>query len=188
MDEKRFEKIKSFAKDFPTPCLIVDLEIVRNKYLELQASMPDYKIYYAVKANPMPEIIMLLNELGANFDLASPYELDHLLNLGIEPTRLSFGNTIKKVNDIKYFYEKGVRLFTTDSKIDLANLAKYAPGSKVLFRILTEGTGADWPLSRKFGSHPDTIYHLIVKASKMFTTLGNFFSCGLSTTRYWSVG
>ena len=167
MDEERFEKIMSFAKDIPTPCLIVDLDIVRNKYLELQASMPNYKIYYAVKANPMLEVIMLLNELGANFDLASPYELDQMLNLGIEPSRLSFGNTIKKVNDIKYFYEKGVRLFATDSKLDLDNLAKYAPGSKVLFRILTEGTGADWPLSRKFGSHPDTIYHLILKSAKM---------------------
>jgi len=167
MDEERFEKIMAFAEKIPTPCLIVDLDIVRNKYLELQASMPNYKIYYAVKANPMLEVIMLLNELGANFDLASPYELDQMLNLGIEPSRLSFGNTIKKVNDIKYFYEKGVRLFATDSKLDLANLAKYAPGSKVLFRILTEGTGADWPLSRKFGSHPDTIYHLIVKAAKM---------------------
>ncbi|HPB19060.1 MAG TPA: type III PLP-dependent enzyme, partial [Candidatus Cloacimonas sp.] len=167
MDEKRFEKIREFAKDVTTPCLIVDLDIVRNKYLELQASMPNYKIYYAVKANPMQEVIMLLNELGANFDLASPYELDQLLNLGIEPARLSFGNTIKKVSDIKYFYDRGVRFFTTDSKLDLHNLAKYAPGAKVLFRILTEGTGADWPLSRKFGSHPDTIYHLIVKAAKM---------------------
>ncbi|NLM91146.1 MAG: type III PLP-dependent enzyme, partial [Candidatus Cloacimonetes bacterium] len=64
MDEERFEKIMAFAEKVPTPCLIVDLDIVRNKYLELQASMPNYKIYYAVKANPMLEVIMLLNELG----------------------------------------------------------------------------------------------------------------------------
>ena len=167
MDEKRFEKIKIFAEDIPTPCLIIDLDTIRNKYLELQATMPNYKVFYAVKANPMDEVILLLAGLGSNFDLASRYELDQMLRLGIEPSRLSFGNTIKKPEDIKYFHDKGVDFFATDSMIDLENLAKYAPGSKILFRILTEGTGADWPLSRKFGSHPDTIYHLILKAASM---------------------
>ncbi|MEN6445355.1 MAG: type III PLP-dependent enzyme, partial [Candidatus Cloacimonas sp.] len=167
MDERRFAKIQAFAENLPTPCLIVDLDTIRSKYLELQKCMPNYKIFYAMKANPLDEVILLLADLGANFDLASPRELDQVLRLGIDPSRLSFGNTIKKVSDIKYFYDKGVRFFTTDSQLDLNNLAKYAPGSKVLFRILTEGTGADWPLSRKFGSHPDTIYHLIVQAAKM---------------------
>ncbi|MDD3869129.1 MAG: type III PLP-dependent enzyme, partial [Candidatus Cloacimonetes bacterium] len=137
MDEKRFEKIKIFAEDIPTPCLIIDLDTIRNKYLELQATMPNYKVFYAVKANPMDEVILLLAGLGSNFDLASRYELDQMLRLGIEPSRLSFGNTIKKPEDIKYFHDKGVDFFATDSMIDLENLAKYAPGSKILFRILT---------------------------------------------------
>jgi len=38
------------------------------------------------------------------------------------------------------------------------------PGSKVFFRLLTEGLGADWPLSKKFGSHPDLARQLIKMA------------------------
>jgi ornithine decarboxylase len=60
-----------------------------------------------------------------------------------------------------------VRLFVTDSESDLKKLARKAPGSRVFFRILTESEGADWPLSRKFGSHPDLIYQLILKAEKL---------------------
>jgi len=77
---------------------------------------------------------------------------------------MSFGNTIKKEKDIAYFYEKGVRLFVTDSINDVDKLSRAAPGSKVFFRLLTEGLGADWPLSKKFGSHPDLARQLIKTA------------------------
>ncbi len=167
VDPVRFNKIKDFADQLPTPTLVVDLDLIRRKYLELQGSLPMAGIYYAMKANPMNEVIELLASLGSNFDVASRYELDQLISLGISPDRISYGNTIKKQEDIRYFYNKGVRLYATDSENDLKNIARFAPGVKTFFRILTEGTGADWPLSRKFGSHPDTIYHLILQAEEL---------------------
>ncbi|MCQ4051992.1 type III PLP-dependent enzyme, partial [Klebsiella pneumoniae] len=89
---------------------------------------------------------------GSSFDIASIYELDKVMSRGVGPERISYGNTIKKSRDIRYFFEKGVRMFATDSEADLRNIAKAAPGAKVYVRILTEGsTTADWPLSRKFG-------------------------------------
>lgn len=167
MSRERFEKIKEFARDIPSPCLIIDHNIIKQKYQELREDLPMASIYYAVKANPMEDVINLLAELGSNFDIASRYELDHMLRLGISPERLSYGNTIKKRSDIRYFYDKGVRLFATDSENDLINIAAEAPGAKVFFRILTEGTGADWPLSRKFGAHSDMLYHLILQAKDL---------------------
>ena len=113
-------------------------------------------------------MLKLLNELGSNFDIASRYELDKILSLGVQPERLSYGNTIKKAKDIAYFYEKGVRLFATDSKEDLKNIAKFAPNSHVYVRILVESTSsADWPLSRKFGCHPDMAYDLCILAKEL---------------------
>ena len=85
------------------------------------------------------ETARMLRDLGANFDIASRYELDRALSLDISPDRISYGNTIKKAADIQYFYEKGVRLFATDSEGDVRNLAKFAPGARVFFRILCEG-------------------------------------------------
>ncbi len=167
IEPARFARIREFALTQETPVLIVDLEVIKAKFLELQASIPNLQIYYAVKANPLNEVITLLHDLGSNFDVASPHELKQLLRLGISPERMSYGNTIKKARDIRYFYEQGVRLFVTDSETDLHNIAREAPGSQVYFRLLTEGTGADWPLSRKFGAHPDVIYNLILQASEL---------------------
>ncbi|MEN6500526.1 MAG: type III PLP-dependent enzyme [Rectinema sp.] len=164
MSREKFERIKEFAKDKETPCLIIDLDVIRKNYENLQTYLPWATIYYAVKANPDDAVVSLLRDLGANFDVASRYELDQLLQLGVSPERMSFGNTIKKEKDIAYFYEKGVRLFVTDSISDIDKLSRAAPGSKVFFRLLTEGLGADWPLSKKFGSHPDLARQLMKTA------------------------
>ena len=140
----------------------------RSKYEELLQHFPFSRIYYAVKANPATEVLELLRDLGSCFDIASRYELDRVLSLGIEPERVSYGNTIKKPADIRYFYEKGVRLFATDSEADLRNIAKEAPGARVFCRILTEGSEtADWPLSRKFGCHPDMAIDLVLLAREL---------------------
>jgi ornithine decarboxylase len=167
MERERFERIRRFAGTLESPVLIVDLDIIKAKYLELEKSIPNMQIYYAVKANPMNEVISMLHALGANFDVASVHELRQLLKMGISPDRMSYGNTIKKAKDIRFFYEQGIRAFVTDSEYDLQNIAEYAPGSRVYFRILTEGTGADWPLSRKFGAHPDVIFNLILQSAKL---------------------
>ncbi len=42
-----------------------------------------------------------------------------------------------------------------------------APGSKVFCRILTSGAGADWPLSRKFGTTIDRARDLMIRAGDM---------------------
>ena len=159
---------KDEADKHETPFLIINLNIFQQKYEYLKKHFPYAKIYYAIKSNPAVEVLELLRDLGSCFDIASTYELDRILALGVSPDRLSYGNTIKKLNDIKYFYDKGVRLFATDSAADVINLSKAAPGSKVFFRILTEGSDtADWPLSRKFGCHPDMAIDLVIQARKL---------------------
>ena len=168
LSELEWKKFLQFSEKLETPCVVINLERIKKNYLELKKFFPTADIYYAIKANPHAEVLKLLNELGSNFDIASRYELDKILSLGVQPERLSYGNTIKKAKDIAYFYEKGVRLFATDSKEDLKNIAKFAPNSHVYVRILVESTSsADWPLSRKFGCHPDMAYDLCILAKEL---------------------
>ena len=167
-DQATFDRIKALADTLPTPCLIVDTATIQRQYDELVAALPFASVYYAVKANPSVEVITLLRDKGANFDIASVYELDKVMGLGVTADRLSFGNTIKKSRDIRHAYEKGVRLFATDAETDLRNIAKAAPGSRVYVRILTEGTQtADWPLSRKFGCQSDMAMDLLIMARNL---------------------
>lgn len=169
-------RIQQFAADKETPFLVVDLDTVERKYRELRERFPYASVYYAVKANPHEAVLSRLRDLGANFDVASVFELDKLLGLGISADRMSYGNTIKKARDVAYAYECGVRLFASDSEQDIRNLAEHAPGSRVFIRILAEGTEtADWPLSRKFGCHPDMAVELTLLAREL-----GLDPCGIS--------
>lgn len=166
--EKEWRKIIRAAGRHETPFLIVNLDIIKRRFEELQTNMPYAKIYYAVKANPADEIITLLNSMGSFFDVASIYELRKLLRLGVDPSRMSYGNTIKKAAHIREFRQAGVDIYVTDSECDLRNIAKEAPGARIFVRILAEGVfTADWPLSRKFGCQPDMAYDLIELAVKL---------------------
>jgi ornithine decarboxylase len=150
-----------------TPCLVVDLDIVAGKYGDLRAALPAAEIFYAVKANPAPEILGRLVALGASFDTASAGEIRQVLAAGAAPKRISFGNTIKKPADIAFAHAQGVDLFAFDSEAELRKIARHAPGSRVFCRILVEGKGALWPLNKKFGCAPEMAADLLVSAASL---------------------
>ena len=163
-----FSDIKQLADGIETPFVVTDKRLIDTHYNDLTSNFPYARIYYAIKANPAVEIIELLRDRGACFDIASIYELDKVLGTGVTADRCSYGNTIKKRKDIHYAYEKGVRLFATDAEDDLRNIAKEAPGSKIYVRLLTEGSHtADWPLSRKFGCQTDMAVNLLSLAKEL---------------------
>lgn len=164
-----WKKIIKFAEGKDTPFLIILLDRVRKKFQAFRTHFPQAKIYYAVKASPGEEIITLLRDLGSYFDIASIYELDQVLELGVPPERVSFGNTIKKARHVREAYEKGVRLFASDSEADIRHLATEAPGSRIFFRLLMDAVSSDsdWPLSRKFGCQPRLLTELVSLAASL---------------------
>ena len=142
------------------PCLVLDLDVVRDNYSAFSRALPDTRVFYAVKANPAPEVLHLLAKLGSCFDAASVAEIEMVLAAGATADRISYGNTIKKERDIVRAMELGVRLFAVDcvpevDKIIRATAVTLAEDVKVFCRILCDGAGADWPLSRKFGCEPE---------------------------------
>jgi ornithine decarboxylase len=145
------ERIRKFLRKRRDdgPCLVVDLDIVRENYRAFAKALPDSRVFYAVKANPAPELLALLASLGSCFDAASVAEIEMVLAAGATAERISFGNTIKKERDIARAL--GVRLYAVDSKAEVEKIARAAPGARVFCRFLFDCAGADWPLSRKFG-------------------------------------
>ncbi|WP_406854889.1 type III PLP-dependent enzyme [Alsobacter sp. KACC 23698] len=137
------------------PCMVLDLDVVRDNYNAFARALPDTRVFYAVKANPSPEVLHLLATLGSCFDTASVVEIEMALAAGATADRISFGNTIKKERDIARAYALGIRLFAVDCVAEVDKIVRAAPDSKVFCRILCDGAGAEWPLSRKFGCVPE---------------------------------
>jgi ornithine decarboxylase len=149
-------RIREFLKQRTDngPCLVVDLDVVRENYQNFAKALPDTKVYYAVKANPAPEILKLLADLGCCFDVASIAETHAALAAGATADRISYGNTIKKEREIVEAFGLGVTLFAVDCEAEVEKVSRAAPGSRVICRIHCDGSGAEWPLSRKFGCEP----------------------------------
>ena len=150
-----------------TPCLVLDVDRVEANFRALQHALPLARIYYAVKANPAAPVLQRLVKLASSFDAASYEEVAACLDAGAHPEAISFGNTIKKVSAIRFAYERGVSLFAFDSAEELAKLAQHGPGARVYCRILVENKGADWPLSRKFGTTVEQARELMLRAGDL---------------------
>jgi len=173
-----------------TPCLVLDVDRVEDNFHALQHALPLARIYYAVKANPAPRVLERLVGLSSYFDAASIEEVGFCLDAGAAPDKISFGNTIKKVSAIRRAHEAGVTMFAFDSREELEKLARHAPGARVYCRILVENEGADWPLSRKFGTTIENARELMLQAGELgLDPFGLSFHVGSqqTTTRAYEV-
>jgi ornithine decarboxylase len=175
------DRIEQFFADNPTlrtPYLVVDLNVVRDHYLRLRKALARPDVYYAVKANPEPILLRTLADLGSRFDVASIGEIDRCLDLGIDPSALSFGNTIKRERDIADAMGRGVAIFTVDCDEELEKVLRQAKSGTVLVRLATEPHHADWPLSEKFGCLQHQAERLLLRAADTGVDVGVSFHVG----------
>jgi ornithine decarboxylase len=173
-------KIDAFLADTdaPTPFVVIDVDMVAERYDHLVEAIPSARVFYAVKANPGMPILRRLVALGSAFDVASPAEIDMCLAAGADPNDISYGNTIKKSRDIAYAVAAGVTRFTVDCEPELRKVAGAAPGGSVCVRLRHDCGGADWPLSRKFGCDPTEVENLLVLATELGLGCGVSFHVG----------
>ncbi len=172
------------AHEFERPTLVVDTEAVADRFGALSRGLGDARIHYAVKANPEPAIVSRLVALGSGFDAASRAEIELCLEQGADPSKVSFGNTVKKPRDIAFAHAQGIRLFAADAEEELVKIAENAPGAQVYIRLIVEFSQADWPLTRKFGCARSNLLPLFARAVELgLEPVGLSFHVGSQTRR-----
>ena len=138
-----------------------------------------------MKANPAPEVLRLLATLGSSFDTASVAEIEMALDAGAQPDAISFGNTIKKERDIARAFELGVRLFAVDCVEEVDKVAVPRPCEGFSAGVLTDGEGAEWPLSRKFGCVPEMAVSVLRHAVRTgLSRAWRLLPCRLAADRF----
>ena len=155
--------------------LILDLDIVRQKYHRFQSAMPGITPHYAVKANPDMRVLQALKSEGCQFEIASIKELDLLLSIGVDASTIQYSNPVKPSSFIQYAAAKGVRWFVLDSEEELVKIHALVPDAKLYLRFDTSNIGSDWPLSGKFGVKPRDIDSILDVAVEIGADL-----CGLT--------
>lgn len=159
--------IRSSLKKYGSPLMLIRKDILKKQYLKFRKFLPKVTPYYAIKANPHPEIIKTFLKLGTCFDVASANEMKLVLESGATPDKIIFANTIKSNEDLKLAAKKRVRLMTFDNEPELYKIAKHAPGSQVLVRIKVANSGSLVELSLKFGADPEQAVFFLRKAKAL---------------------
>lgn len=109
-----------------TPLFVYARERLDARVAELRAALPPrIGINYAVKANPMAEVVAHMAGLVDGFDIASSGELAICTRVGIDPARISFAGPGKRDEELEAAITAGVTL-NCESAGELARSLKIA--------------------------------------------------------------
>jgi len=149
------------------PFFIIDLGNLYRKHKQWQRMLPRCQPFYAVKCCNEPRILESLVALGANFDCASRGEIDQVMKMGVDASRIIFANPAKSVSHIRYAREVGVDLMTFDNEIELLKIKEHHPDARMILRILANDPTAVCNLGIKFGAAPSDSLALLQSAKAL---------------------
>jgi len=94
-----------------TPLFVYSADHLRQRVADLRAAMPKrLAIHYAMKGNPYPPVLALMNGLVDGFDVASGGELELALAAGVDAGRISFAGPGKRDPELERAVSLGVTL------------------------------------------------------------------------------
>jgi ornithine decarboxylase len=169
-------RLQALAREHGTPIVVVDHDELRHNYASFKRRLPKVQAYYAVKANPAPEIVRTLYRAGASFDVASLPEFmlvyDNIRELGAKERqdfiwdKIVYANPIKPRETLEALNEYRP-LVTFDNLEELKKVKRYAPQAGLVLRLRVPNTGSMVELSSKFGCDSGEAADLIDQAFGM---------------------
>ena len=168
--------LQRIARQHGTPVVVIDHDIIRRNYASFRKHLPKVQAYYAVKANPAPEIIRTLYRAGASFDVASLPEF-MMVHANIERLaakerqdfiwdKIVYANPIKPKETLREL-DQYKPLVTYDNLAELRKIRDHAPHAGVVLRLRVPNTGSMVELSSKFGCDPGEAVDLILEAFRI---------------------
>lgn len=146
---------------------VADLGEVYRQHMRWKKNLPRVKPHYAVKCNPDPQVLRLLSELGIGFDCASKNEIDQVLKMGVDPSRIIYAQPCKTKSYVRYAQQNSVKQMTFDNADELYKTKQLFPEAELFLRILTDDSASLCRLSQKFGASLDTTVDLLELAKKL---------------------
>lgn len=169
-------QLQVLAREHGTPIVVIDHDVIRKNYAGFKRYLPKVQAYYAVKANPAPEIIETLYRAGASFDVASLPEFmmvyENIRNLPAKERqdfiwdKIVYANPIKPKETLEKL-DQYRPLVTYDNREELKKIKKYAPKAGLVLRLRVPNTGSMVELSSKFGCDSGEAVDLIEEAFAM---------------------
>jgi len=140
---------------------IVDLGELTRSYMRWTRLLPNVKPFYAIKCNPNPLMLEALSQLGCSFDCASEDEIQKVLEITGDPSRILFANPCKIPSHIRYAQKNNVMVMTFDCVEELHKIKLYHPHSRLIMRLAVDDSQSVCKFNIKFGCYEDEMEELI---------------------------
>lgn len=160
------ESVEKLAEKYGSPLLVLSLKQIEANYMCLKTYMPRARVFYAIKANPHPEILKTMIKIGSSFDVASDGEIRTLHDMGVEGERLIYANPVKTTGGLQACRECGVSKMTFDSASEIEKIRAICPDATVLLRLRIDNSSAHVDLNKKFGAAREHALDLMLKAKE----------------------
>ena len=109
-----------------TPLYIYDKERMSRRVAELREAFPDdLKLHYAMKANPMPDVVAHMANLVDGLDVASAGELEIALATATLPQDISFAGPGKRDMELESAIKAGITI-NMESEGEMRRIAHVA--------------------------------------------------------------
>lgn len=174
-----FRQAKKLVAKHGSPLLVISESRIKNNYNTLKRILDGITVHYPLKSAGHKGILNILRNLGAHFDVASFGEIQSLLDLGVDATRMLYSNPVRSPQDTARAYNVGVETFVYDNDACLRVMSRYAPESDVMLRVAVSNNNAYYKLSTKFGCQKKDALRLLRKAKNLgLNPVGLAFNCG----------
>ncbi len=150
-----------------SPLLLLDCERLRFQYRSLAAALPGVELFYAIKSLPNLDVLRVLAEEGAGFDMATSAEAEMLREVAVSPRRTIHTHPIKRPRDIIDALRYGCTTFVVDNPDEIAKFLPYRSRASLLLRVSFRSPSAKVDLSRKFGCAPGEVPALLAEADRL---------------------
>ena len=151
----------------PLAFWLFNTQALEDAVARWHAAMPSVRPCYAIKCNPLPEIVKVLGDMGCGWDCATINEIKEVIKLGFDVKDVVFSQTFKPFDELVEAYELGVPHATVDSISEVEKMAKYAPNMGVIVRVSADDKTAEHSLGEKFGLHEEEIEPVIAKIKEL---------------------
>ncbi|KAK3069546.1 Ornithine decarboxylase [Teratosphaeriaceae sp. CCFEE 6253] len=146
---------------------VADIGDVYRQHLRWKKNLRRVTPHYAIKCNPDPMVLRLLAALGAGFDCASKAEIEQVLKIGVDPSRIIYAQPCKTKSYLRYTAKQNVKQMTFDNTDELYKVKELCPEAELYLRILTDDSASLCRLSQKFGASMDNTLELLELAKKL---------------------
>ncbi len=160
-DYAKRTQLDDLIKSHEAPFLVLDINVIKQRYKLLQDAMPFVNFYYAIKSLNHPAVIKALSDCDGYFDVATKGEIDLIKTVGASIEHCMHTHPIKKPADIDYAYKSGIKSFVVDNKAEIKKFIGRPEDIGLLLRLSFPNPEAKSDLSFKFGASLDEAEELV---------------------------